>query len=47
MGKIAAILGLIGAILIAAGGFAHTMNLVGAGGVLFLVCFILWLMGKK
>ena len=47
MGKMAAILGLIGAILIAAGGFAHTMNLVGAGGVLLLVCFILWLMGKK
>jgi hypothetical protein len=47
MGKIAAILGLIGAVLIAAGGFGHTMNVVGAGGILLLICFILWLMGKK
>jgi len=47
VGKIATILGLIGAILIAVGGFAHTMTVVGVGGVLLLVCFILWLMGKK
>ena len=47
MGKIATILGLIGAILIAAGGFAHTLNLVGGGGILLMVCFIFWLLGKK
>ncbi|MDD5509807.1 MAG: hypothetical protein PHI12_03195 [Dehalococcoidales bacterium] len=47
MGKIATILGLIGAILIAAGGFAHSMNVVGGGGILLVVCFILWFMGKK
>ena len=47
MGKIATILGLIGAILIAAGGFAHTMYLVGGGGILLMVCFIFWLLGKK
>ena len=47
MKKLPIILGLIGAILILAGGFAHSMNVVGGGGVLLMICFILWLMGKK
>ena len=47
MGKIATILGLVGAILILAGGFAHTMTVVGVGGIFLMLCFILWLMGKK
>jgi hypothetical protein len=47
MGKIATLLGLIGAILIAAGGFMHSLNIVGVGGILLIVCFLLWMLGKK
>ena len=45
--KIPTILGLIGSILILAGGFSHTMAVIGAGGVLLMICFIMWLIGKK
>ena len=47
MGKIGTILGLIGAILVIAGGFSHTMNIVGGGGILLMIFFIFLLMGKK
>lgn len=47
MKNLSLILGLIGAVLITAGGFAHTLNVVGGGGILLLLCFIFWLMGKK
>ena len=47
MKKLPVILGLIGAILILAGGFSHTMGVIGGGGILLMICFILWLIGKK
>jgi hypothetical protein len=47
VGKIATILGLVGALLIMVGGFAHTSVVIGVGGLLLLVCFIFWFMGKK
>jgi hypothetical protein len=47
MSRIAIILGLVGAILTVAGGFSHTMNLVGGGGIFLMLFFILWLIGKK
>lgn len=45
--KLPNILGLIGAILILAGGFAHFMTLIGVGGIFLMICFILWLGVKK
>ncbi len=47
MGKIATILGLVGALLIAVGGFVPHSTIIGVGGILLLVCFIMWFMGKK
>ena len=47
MDKNATLLGLIGAILIAAGGFGHSLTVVGVGGILLLICFLLWMVGKK
>jgi hypothetical protein len=46
MPRVAIILAFVGVLLITVGGFSHTMNAIGGGGIFLMVVCILWLLGK-